>query len=414
MAKAEIEYSYKARNNAGELVEGIIKAVSEDDVIKELRQKQYKPVKITEGGNFKFRWAEARKSSSLAAPRPVKNSDMVMFCYNLSSLVSAGIPLMGAINVVADQLTNPYLRSVIHGVANTVSEGSTFSDSLEKYPKIFSKFFVNMVRAGEISGTINNVIKTMAVYLEQQEMLKQKIKGALVYPMILIVAGVGVVMLILTFVMPQFVSIFNKAGVPLPLPTIMLYNLGMGVRQFWWLILLVMGGLFFGVKKSFDFPVVRSWWDRVFLKLPVIGPLIGDVMVARFTRTLGFLINAGIPLLKALTMVKEVVRHSVFSVIVQDVAVSAEKGEGLSVPLMKHKEFPKDVVYMISVGEKSGQLASMLNKASDFYENKVEFGIKGVLVYIEPVFICILGVVVGGVLASVLLPMFDMVKTIQQ
>ncbi len=412
MAKAENEYSYKARDNAGELVTGVIEAVSEQDVLLKLRGMQYTPVKIMLGGMYKAKVASAPKDPSVA-PKAIKIQDMVLFCVNLSSMTGAGIPLIGAINVVADQLTNPYLGYVVHKVGKSVSEGSSFSESLEKFPKVFSKFFINMVRAGEISGTMNNVLKTMAVYMEQQENMRQKVRAALIYPIILMVAGAGVITLILTFVMPQFVMIFERSGVPLPLPTRILYGMGMGVRQFWWLILLGGSGVLFGIKKSLEIPVTRAVWDRIFIKMPLIGSLTCHVMVARFARTLGFLVNAGVPLLRALAIVKEVIDHSVFSNIVQEVANSAEKGEGLNRPLMKHAEFPKDVVYMISVGEESGQLAPMLNKAADFYENKVEFEIRGLLVYIEPIFISVLGAVVGVILASVLLPMFDMIKTIQ-
>ena len=390
---------------------GSVQADSEQDVVGQLRRMQYTPVKISRGGKPKV--VKAPKVPVVVV-RPVKLGDLLAFCINLSSLVSAGITLMGALNVVSGQLENPYFADVIRRVAKTISEGGTFSDALSTFPKVFSKFFINMVRVGEISGTMEDVLKKLAVFLEKQDELKRKVKGALIYPMILIVAGVGVILLIITFVMPQFVMIFEKSGIPLPLPTRMLYGLGVWIKQYWWAAILGLGVLFFLIKKIFEIPKVSDLWQRFILRLPLFGPLTCKVLVARFSRTLGTLLNSGVPLLQALTILKEVIGNSFFAGIIQEVRDSAEKGEGLSGPLKKHKEFPQDVVYMLSVGEESGKIGPMMDKAADFYENKVEYAIKGLLVYIEPAFICILGACVGVILASVLLPMFDMIKTIQR
>ncbi|MBF0122356.1 MAG: type II secretion system F family protein [Candidatus Omnitrophica bacterium] len=388
-------------------------AESEQDVIGQLRQLQCTPVKIDRGGSTKVKIEKVVKTPQIAV-RPVKTEDLLALCINLSSMISAGITLMGALNVISGQLENPYLGEVVRRVARMVSEGSSLSSALENFPRVFSKFFINMVRVGEISGTMDDVLKTLAVFLEKQDDLRQKIHGALIYPMILIVAGVGVILLIITFVMPQFVKIFEKAGIVLPLPTRMLNGVGVWLRHYWLFFIGGLVALFFLVRYLFEIPKVRDKWQRFILRVPVFGRLGCNVLVARFTRTMGALLNAGVPLLQALTILKEVIDNSLFSEIVQEVRDSAEKGEGLSGPLKKHKEFPADVVYMLSVGEETGKIGPMLNKAADFYENKVEYAIKGLLVYIEPAFISILGVCVGGILASVLLPMFDMIKTIHR
>ena len=392
---------------------GSVQADSEQDVIGQLRQLQYTPVKITRGGMAGVKRVKVFKPVTVAV-RPVKIGDLLAFCVNISNMLSAGITLMGALNVISGQLENPYLGDVVRRIAQMVSEGITFSDGLEKFPRIFSRFFINMVRVGEISGTMDSVLKTLAVFLEKQDELRRKIQGALIYPMILIVAGGAVILLIVTFVLPQFVVIFEKSGVPLPLPTKILYGLGMWIRHYWLMAIVGLGAFFVLIKNVFEVPKVRALWQRFILKVPLFGPLMCKILVARFSRTLGALLNAGVPVLSALTILKDVIENSLFSSIVQEVRDSAEKGEGLSGPLKRHKEFPADVVYMLSVGEETGRIGPMLNKAADFYENKVEYAIKGLLVYIEPAFICILGACVGVILASVLLPMFDMIKTIQR
>ncbi len=374
---------------------------------------QYTPVSVARGVVAKPKAVKPTKEPTVAV-RPVKLGDLLAFCINLSALVSSGITLMGALNVISGQLENPYFSYVVRRIGILLSEGSTFSSALEKFPRVFSKFFINMVRVGEISGTMNDVLMTLALFLEKQDELRRKIQGALAYPMILIVAGIGVILLIVTFVMPQFVSIFEKSGVPLPLPTKMLYGLGMWIKAYWFAGIVGVGALGFIIKNIFQIPRVSRLWQRFILKTPVFGQLICRVLVARFCRTLSALLNAGVPLLQALSILQEVIENSVFADIVAQVRESAEKGEGLSGPLKKHKEFPADVVYMLSVGEESGKIGPMLSKAANFYENKVEYSIKGLLVYIEPAFICILGACVGVILASVLLPMFDMMKTIQR
>ncbi|MEI6438472.1 MAG: type II secretion system F family protein [Candidatus Omnitrophota bacterium] len=382
-------------------------------MIGQLRGLDYTPIKIVQVPFAKVRTVKAPVQKKVAE-RPVKVVDLLALCINLSSMVDAGITVVAALRVISGQLTNPYLGDVIRQTAQMVSEGSTLSDALEKFPRVFSRFFINMVRVGEISGTMDNVLKTLAVFLEKQDDLNRKVQGAMIYPTILIVAGVGVIVLIITFVMPQFVSVFKRSGVPLPLPTQILYEFGMWMRHYW---LALVGGLivlYNGFIQIFRLPKVRRVWERVILRLPVVGPLTCQVLVARFSRTLSSLLMAGVPLLRALTILKDVIDNSHFAVIIGEIMDSAERGEGVSGPLKKHREFPADMVYMLSVGEETGKIGPMLSKAADFYENKVEYSIKGLLLYIEPVFISVLGACVGVILASVLLPMFDMIKTIQR
>jgi type II secretory pathway component PulF len=406
-------YSYKARNNVGQLLTGSLEAPSQQYVIHRLREQQYTPVKIFSGA------MASPKETTRSVAQPVRVSrvtihDLVVFTTNLASMVNAGIPLLGALRSIAGQLSNPYLADIIHKISKMVSEGSSLSDAMEKYPGVFSLFYSKMVLVGETTGTLDAVLRTLADHLEQQEILRQKIKGALIYPAILITAGSGVITIILTLVMPRFVEIFSRAGVPLPLSTRFMYAAGMALQHYWWLFLILIGGAVIAVKMSLRTKLGRDLWDRFLLKLPLFGSLVSEILVVRFCRTLGALLNSGVPIRQGLDILKGVIDNSVFAHIVEEVLISVEKGEGVHRPLMKHSEFPKDVVYMISVGEESGKLALMLDKVADFYESKVEFTTKNLLVFIEPVFISVLGAIVGVMLSSVLLPMFDMVKTIQR
>jgi type IV pilus assembly protein PilC len=406
-------YAYKARKNSGELISGTLEAVSEQEVMKQLGQRQLFPVNIKQASKQQAAVSETPKTAEVKSGR-VDVRDIMVFCINLSNMVGAGIPLLGALNVIGKQMNNPYLGSVVINVSRSVSEGSAFSEALGKYPDVFSRLFVNMVRLGETSGTMEKVLKTLAIYMEQQENLRQKIHGALIYPALLMVAGTGVIGLILTFVMPKFVGIFQKSGVELPAATQIMYVTGTWLQHFWFIPLGGLIGITVLVKKTLRTKAGRNIFDRVLLKMPLFGPLTAEILVARFCRTLGTLMEHGVPMLRSLDILEEVIDNAVFAEIVQAVHTSAEKGEGLHKPLMQREEFPKDVVYMISVGEESGKLAVMLHKIADFYENKVEFSVKGLLVYIEPAFISVMGVIVGVMLSSVILPMFDLVKTIQK
>jgi type IV pilus assembly protein PilC len=240
------------------------------------------------------------------------------------------------------------------------------------------------------------------------------VKGMMTYPMVLIFASIAVVLLIIVVVMPQFVQVFTKAGVPLPLPTRLMYELGLQIKQYWYVHLIVIATIVFGVKTYLKTEKGKDFFDRFILTVPVIGGIVKKSLVVRFTRTLATMLNTGVPLLQSLRVVRNVVENRVFARIIDDVYINTEKGEGINKALLSHRLIPKDVTYMVSIGEKSGNLPTMLNKVADFYENKVNYEIKDAMVLVEPIFISILGVCVGGIMASMILPMFDMVKTIQR
>jgi len=407
-------YFFKARNNAGELIEGDLTGESEREIISQLRQKGHTPVKIGQSTVSKIKKANPLTFKLNFGSSRVKVRDLTLFCTNLSSMTNAGIPLLNALNLTGDLLTNDKLAAATRKISQLVSDGSSFSDALAVFPNIFSNFFVNMIRTGEMSGTLDKALQEMSVYLEKEDNLRQTIKGMLIYPMVLLTACISVIILIVTFLMPKFVEIFTKAGVELPLPTRILYQTGLWIKAYPFYYIPALIGIIWGMKVFLRTNRGKDLYDRFLLKVPLIGPLVNISLVTRFCRTLATLMDTGVPMLIGLKILQQVLENVVYAGIVGEVYASVEKGEGIHTALINRPEIPKDVTYMISVGERSGNTGKMLNKIADFYENKIQFRVKELMVLIEPTFISIMGAVVGVIMASIILPMFDMIKTIKQ
>lgn len=346
--------------------------------------------------------------------RRIRPEDIIMFNVQLANMIDAGLTLISSLNIICRQIENKKLKEVVEDVKRAVEGGSSFSEALAHHPRIFSKLFVDMVRAGETSGKLNVVLNRLAQYVEQQEDLRQQVKNALFYPAILVVAGIAVVVLIVTFVMPKFVEVFNRAEVPLPLPTRIFYGFGLILINYWSLIIIAIGLVVAGLKMYARTERGRYQFDRLKLDLPVTGPLVRKLIISRFSRTLATLVDSGVPILHSLDIVREVVANRIIGDVIVKVRNSVEEGERIANELKKSGEFPQDMVQMISVGEETGKLGHMLNKISGFYDNAVGYSLKKLIALIEPVFIIVLGISVGFIMASMLLPMFDMIKTISR
>ncbi len=385
-----------------------MESASAEKLAEKLRELGYMPTQIKEAapGVDLDRFSQRFKR--------VKPEDIIMFNVQLANMIDAGLTLINSLNIICRQIENKKLREVVEEVKRAVEGGSSFSDALANHPKIFSKLFVDMVRAGETSGRLNVVLNRLAHYVEQQEDLRQQVKNALFYPAILVIAGIAVVVLIVSFVMPKFVEVFNRAEVPLPLPTQIFYALGLALTHYWYLIIFVIWLAFMGVRMYTRTEKGGYRFDRLKLSLPVIGPLARKLIISRFSRTLATLVESGVPILHSLDIVREVVGNRIISDVVKNVRDSVEEGERIAKELKKSGEFPQDMVQMISVGEETGKLGHMLNKISGFYDNSVGYSLKRLIALIEPVFIIILGILVGFIMASMLLPMFDMVKAISR
>ncbi len=402
-------FSYKARNGSGASVSGVLEALSEDDLLKKLQALSYMPVHVSlehKGRDNIF--------LKTMLPQRVKNQDIVMLNMRLAYMTDAGIPLLNSMRILAGQVENSFLKNILLNISQKVFEGSSLSEALANHPQVFSEMYVSMIKVGEVSGTLHIVLNRMALYMEQEESLKQKIQGALFYPMILLCAGCLVVVLIVTFVIPQFVTIFTKANVPLPLPTLILYHFGIFCKQFWFLIIpsIFMAG--FLIKKFLTTAKGKDYFDRFILKFPYIGRLMKEVFITRFCRALGILLESDVPIIKCLDVVKDVVGNNVYKRIILQISQSVQKGEKMSHQLAGSDCFPNDVVSMIATGEETGKLAPMLYKVAAFYESVVDNSVKKLTMLIEPFFIVLMGLLAGLIMASMLLPLFDMVKTIQQ
>ncbi len=400
-------FSYKARNDSGRSVNGVLEALGEEDLLQKLQALNYMPVRVG-----LERGVQEKILLKTLWPQRVRNQDIVMLNMRLACMADAGIPLLNSIRIIAGQFENPFLKNILLDVSQKVYEGSSLSEALARHPQAFSEMYVSMIKVGEVSGTIHIVLNRMAVYMEKEESLRQKIQGALFYPMILLCLGSFVLILIVTFVIPQFVAIFIAADVPLPLPTMILYQLGILCKQFWFLIIPSVLTAGFLIRQFLTSAKGKDYFDRHILQLPYIGHLMKEVFITRFCRALGILLENNVPIITCLDVVKDVIGNNVYQRIIVQTRQSVQEGEKISHQLKGSDCFPNDVVSMIATGEATGKLAPMLYKVADFYESVVDNSVKQLTMLVEPFFIILMGMLVGLIMASMLLPLFDMIKTI--
>ncbi|MDD4909640.1 MAG: type II secretion system F family protein [Candidatus Omnitrophica bacterium] len=401
-------YNYRARDKAGSAVKGAMEAAAKDEVVERLRKMGYMATQVRES------LPGIKIESLFEGLKRVSTEDMIIFNVQLSNMIGSGISILTSLDTISRQIENRRLRQIISGVARGVEAGESFSQALSRHPGVFRQLFISMVRAGESSGKLDVILARYAVFAEQQEDLRQKIKGALFYPAILLAAGIAVTLFVVTFIIPQFAQIFLKAGITLPLPTLILYKIGMGIKHFWYAIILfiIVSGLalryYAGTKSG------RLKCDRLKLNLPVLGPLHRKAAISGFSRTLSTLIASGVPILEALATVKGVIGNEVLENVIDNVRGAVEKGEGIAATLKVSNEFPPDTVQMISSGEESGALDKMLNKVADFYDMSLGHAVKKMTAVIEPLFLAVMGCMVGFIMLSMLLPIFDMMKILRR
>jgi len=401
-------FNYQARDNTGKSIRGALEAISQEEVAEKLQRMGYTPVTITKvftglkleqlGWNF----------------RRIKTKDIVMFNVQLANMLNAGLSIISSLDTLQKQNENKRLGEVIGRVSRSVEAGESFSQALSKHPRVFPHLLVSMVKAAEASGGLDKVLNKYAEFAEAQADLQGKIKEALYYPIILIVAATGVIVFMATVLIPKFVEIFNRAGISLPLPTIILYGMGTAIRQFWYVIILVGVAAVLGLKRYVRTETGKFRFDKVSLKLPILGPIVRQICISRFARTLSTLVGSGVPILESLDIVSDVVNNQVLCRVIRQMRQSTEKGERLAESLKVSEEFPPDTVQMISVGEESGNLAGMLNKISDFYDRAIGYSIKKMVASLEPILLVVMGVIVAFTMASMLLPMFNMVKVLRK
>lgn len=396
-------FAYKAMDASNREVNGRIDAANEKLASQQLRDKGMRPFQVTavaEGGIADFMASWKKKK--------VKPSDMMTFTRQLATLIEAGLPLLRALTILTEQSENPTLRVMIEEIKNSVQGGSSFSEAISKYPDTFNKLYVSMVRAGEVGGVLEVVLDRLAEFAEKDAAILAKVKGAMVYPLIMVMVAVIVIAILMIFVIPQFKELFGSMGATLPLPTRILMGASAAIGTYWWLI----GGVLFGAKTGsaawFKTEAGERWKDGMMLKLPIFGEMQRKMITARFARTLGTLIQSGVPILQALSIVKDTTGNVVVGSQMDSVAAAVTEGEPLAVPLNKLGVFSPMVTNMIAVGEETGALDQMLIRIADNYDMIVEEAVKALTSLMEPALIVFMGVTIGFIVLALFMPLFDM------
>lgn len=401
-------FEYKALNSSGKQIKGIIDADGIRAARNNLKQKGIFPTELKEAQVNAA--AQGLNFSIDLSNKKISTSQLAITTRQLSTLISAGMPLVEALRSLSEQTENTRLRSIIAEVSDQVNEGSTFADGLKEYPKTFPRLYVNMVASGEASGTLDMVLERLADLLEGQAILKRKIVSALFYPIIMIVLCIGIVALLLAFVVPQITEIFEKQGAVLPAPTRVVIFVSDLVQTpaFWIFGVLGFVLLIFGYKKYTATEKGRYNVDKFKLKLPLAGPIILKVGTSRLSRNLGTMLESGIQLLNALSISKNLVGNALLEEIVDEATIGVREGRSLAKELDKAKVFPKLLIHMCAIGEKTGALDDMLKRAAASYESEVEALITGLTSILEPILIIMLAGIVGTIIASVMLPMLEL------
>jgi general secretion pathway protein F len=325
----------------------------------------------------------------------------------LSILLGAGVTLVTSLDALITQMTNPLLKKIMSQIKESVNEGNSLAFSLSSHPKVFSQIYVNMVRAGEASGSLDVVLDRLAEFSERQETLKGRFKAAMAYPVIMFFIGTGILFFLVTFIVPQIADIFTDMKQTLPLPTLILISASSFLESFWWLVLLVLGGILILLRQLLKTPKGIYIWDKLKLRAPVFGSINIKMAMSRFGRTLGSLVQNGVPLLSALEIVRSIVNNTLITRDIDNAMEQIGEGKSLAVPLGQSLWFPPIAVQMIAVGEQSGELENMLNKFADIYEGETESQIMALTALLEPVMILGMAASVAFIVFSILLPIFD-------
>ena len=399
-------FAYKALDKAGTEVAGTLDADSERLALGKLRDMGYLPLEVKEQKVAKGGVLDT--FLGIFTQKRVKGKDIVTFTRQISTLIDSGLPLLRSLNILGEQTENPNLKVQIKDVASSVQGGSTFSDALAKHPKTFNKLFINMVKAGEAGGVLEVVLARLAEFSEKEAAVKAKVKGAMIYPALILVAGIGVVLFLTIAIIPTFASMFSEIGLILPLPTRVMMALSDFLRGFWWLNLLVILALVVIYKMWVKKEQGRYQADKIKLRIPILGQLVRKSGISRFTRTLGTLITSGVPILQALLIVRDTAGNEVISRAMVAVHNSIREGESIAGPLGNSPIFPPMVVHMVAVGEETGALDTMLIKVSDAYDQEVDITVDALTSIIEPLLILGMGGVVGFIVLAMYLPIFQM------
>ncbi|MBU3911751.1 MAG: type II secretion system F family protein [Candidatus Omnitrophica bacterium] len=397
-------YRYMAKEATGKTVSGILEYSDKALLIDALRKKGLVIISIN----------ETAKKKPARSSKKVKLDEIVIFSRQLATMVDSGIPLVQAMDILHEQIEKPVFKNVIAAIRDDIETGASFSDALCKHPAVFSPLYINMVKAGESSGSLDDILDRLASYLEKANVLQRKVKTSLVYPAAVVTMAILITLVMLLKVIPTFKGIFSMLGGTLPFPTRVLILVSDTLRSMFIYVVIVLAAVIFALKKFLNTKQGRIAFDMITLKLPIIGELLRKVAVAKFTRTLATLVKSGVPILVSLEIVGKTSGNTVIEKALNDVRVSIKEGENIADPLAKSGVFPPMVVRMIHVGEQTGELEKMLGKIADFYDDQVDAAVSGMTSLIEPLIISFLGVVIGGIVIAMFLPVFKMTELISR
>ena len=403
-----ITFSYQARDASGKIVSGIQDALNEDSAVTSLMSRGLMVLSLQK---------KAAANRVRKKVWTVKETDLVLFTRQLSTMVDAGISLVQALTALYDQCDpkrQRALREVISDVTTRVQGGENFHESLAKHPRVFDRLFVSMVKAGEHGGMLAEILDRLAGFLEASARLRKKIKSAMTYPTVVICIAAAITTFLIVKVVPIFGEIFADFGAELPAPTQFLIDVSNFMRSQWYFLIAIIGGTFFGIRTFLRSTGGRQMWDKWKLKLPVFGPLMHKICMSRFARTFAQLIRSGVPILEVLDIVAGASGNHVVETSIKGVGEDVEKGDNLSVALSKKPIFPPMMLRMVAAGEATGKIDAMLEKMADFWDEEVEAMLDALTSLIEPMLIVFLGVIVGGIVIAMFLPIFKLNEVVSQ
>ncbi len=398
-------YEWKGKNPKGRKVKGEMEAQSPEHVKQNLARRKITPTKIKKKPKDLF------ENIKFLQPK-VKEKDVIIFSRQFSTMIDAGLPLLQCLDILQSQQENPTFKKNLKKIKESVESGETFADALKKFPKVFNELFINMVAAGEAGGILDVILQRLSAYMEKMAKLKSQVKGAMTYPAITLIVAVIVVAIILVFVIPVFSEMFADFGSTLPAPTLLVVALSEFVIGYIGWIIAGMIAFIFLIKRIYASKKGRILMDDMFLRLPVVGILIRKVSVAKFTRTTSTMLSSGVSILEVLDIVAKTSGNKMVEFAILDVKTGISEGRSMADPLLESGVFPSMVCSMIAVGESTGALDTMMEKIADFYDDEVDQAVKNLTDAIEPVMLVFLGVVVGGLVIAMYLPIFKMAGAI--
>jgi len=403
-------FAYSGRTRAGQTVSGERVADTMDAAVSALRREQINVTRITPAAAKADAKADAKAAKKGTIGKKVAAKNLAVFTRQFSVMIDAGLPLVQCLDILGNQEEDKNFAAVILQTRSDVESGASLADAMRKHPKTFDPLFTNMIAAGEAGGILDTILKRLATYIEKAVKLAGQVKSAMIYPIAVIVIAGGVVGVILWKVIPTFANLFSGLGADLPLPTRVVIALSDNLVRYFPFILVGAGAAAYGFKSYYATENGRRTIDSVSLKMPVLGNIMRKIAVARFCRTLSTLISSGVPILDGLEITARTAGNAIVEDAIMVTRKSIERGETISVPLKETNVFPPMVTQMIGVGEATGALDTMLGKIADFYEEEVDTAVAGLLTLLEPIMIAILGVVVGGIVIAMYLPIFDLIS----